>query len=99
MAKFLQIKQGVPYNVEVAALGRNYDQTLVVTAQNVAEKKFVLSFIPEFPERIKLTPDGGPQQVYGVDYIIINRNEISWDGLGLDGFLEENELVFLSYFA
>ena len=99
MAKFLQIKKGVPYNVNVDAIGRNYDQTLTLTAQNIAEKKIVLSFIPEFPERIKLTPDGGPQQIYGIDYIIINRNEISWDGFGLDGFLEEDEIIFLNYFA
>lgn len=99
MAQFLQIKQGVPYSVNVDALGRNYEQILTITAENVAEKKIVLSFIPEFPESIKITPDGGPQQVYGVDYIIINRNELSWANLSLDGFLEEGEFVFLSYFA
>jgi hypothetical protein len=99
MAKFLQIKKGIPYNVNVDAIGRNYDQIITLTAQDIAEKKIVLSFIPEFPERIKLTPDGGPQQIYAIDYIIINRNELSWSNLGLDGFLEAGEIVFINYFA
>jgi hypothetical protein len=99
MANFVQIRKGIPYNVEVAALGRNYDLIYTITSEDIAEKRIVLSFIPEFPERIKLTPDGGPLQVYGVDYIIVNRNEITWEGLGLDGFLETDEVVFINYFA
>lgn len=95
MAKFLQIKRGVPFNVELGIV----EQTITLTNENILNKKIVLNFIPEFPERIKLTPAGGPQQVYGIDYIIINRNELSWDGFGLDGFLEPEEIIFLNYFA
>lgn len=88
---FIQLKKGVPFEVT------SYDQTITITATEASEKKIVLNFFPAFPEKIKVTPAGGIQQVYGLDYTISNGNELTWAGLGLDGFIEEGEIVFVSY--
>jgi hypothetical protein len=88
---FIQLKKGVPFEVT------SYDQTITITALQATEKKIILNFFPAFPEKIKLTPAGGIQQVYGIDYTISNGNELTWASLGLDGFIEEGEVVFVSY--
>lgn len=71
-------------------------ETITLTAQHIFNKKFPLSNVPQEPLKLELTPIGGVPQVYGIDYAYENGN-VSWDGLGLDGFLELNEQVIVRY--
>lgn len=71
--------------------------TITLTAQNISDKFITLSLEPENPSQVTVVPQGGPHQKYGIDFVIIDDNKISWDGLGLDGFLEVGEHIFISY--
>ncbi len=73
-------------------------EDVILTAQQIAEKKITLSGTPAFPEALTFIPYGGVAQRYGQDYTIIG-NDISWAGLGLDGFLEEGEGIRITYQA
>jgi hypothetical protein len=71
-------------------------EVLDVTAQVLSEKKLILSHLPVANSGVILIPDGGVPQRQGVDFIVAG-NEVSFDGLGLDGFLEEGEQVYFYY--
>ena len=71
-------------------------ERVTLSSSDIASKGFNLSLIPMEPQKMELIPVGGITQVYGVDYTYIN-GKISWDGLGLDGFLEENEQIIVKY--
>lgn len=71
-------------------------EVVTLSITNIEEKCFTLSAIPDTPEKIELTPIGGVLQVYGVDFVY-QDGVISWDGLGLDGFLENEEQVLIKY--
>jgi hypothetical protein len=40
----------------------------------------------------------GTTQIINIDYKIENGNVISWEGLGLDGFIEAGDIVRIEYF-
>lgn len=71
--------------------------TIVLTPQNISDKYVTLALAPKSPSQVSLVPEGGPNQVYAIDFTIVGSNKISWDGLGLDGFLEAGEHLFVSY--
>lgn len=71
-------------------------ETITLNATMLSNKSFSLSNAPVEPAKIELTPIGGIQQVYGVDYQYIN-GVVSWNGLGLDGFLELDEQIIVRY--
>jgi hypothetical protein len=78
---------------------KNYEyfyEDIILTSQQIADRKITLSRIPAFPEALLFVPVGGVAQIYGVDYTIVG-NDVSWAGLGLDGFLEEGEGVRITY--
>ena len=63
---------------------------------NITQSKITLSQIPSDPEGLSFLPDGGIPQRYGIDFTIVG-NDIIWSGMGLDGFLEENDVIRVSY--
>lgn len=71
-------------------------QSFTLTAQDITDKKVTLNQIPA-NNSISLMPDGGASQRIGVDFDVVNSNEVSWNGLGLDGFLEEGETIYVTY--
>lgn len=71
-------------------------EAITLTEAHVLEKKFTLSFTPKAREAVRFVPDGGPEQRLGVDYEVQN-NEILWNGLTLDGFLEIGETIRVVY--
>lgn len=73
-------------------------QVVTLSPTNITDKKFTLDFAPLFSETIQFIPDGGIQQRYGVDFTITG-NDVSWSGLGLDGFLESGEQVRVFYIS
>lgn len=65
--------------------------------QNDIDNKFVtLSRTPLVPDAVILNIDGGIPQINGVDFVVLG-NKISWSGLGLDGFLEETDVLIIQY--
>ena len=71
-------------------------EVFTLTSTNISQKKITLSQIPLDPEGLSFLPDGGIPQRYGIDFTIVG-NDIIWSGMGLDGFLEENDVIRVSY--
>lgn len=69
-----------------------------LTLSDIVLKKIVLSNAAIFPDGVLFLPDGGITQRYGVDFTVVS-NEIRWNGLGLDGFLEEGDIINIVYLS
>ena len=70
-----------------------------VTAGEDTAKKLTLSPTPADTDEVAMFIVGGSSQKPGIDYEIINGNELSWDGLGLDGLLSVGDKILLLYFS
>ena len=70
-----------------------------ITALEASNKKLTISPTPADTDEVAFFLLGGSAQKPGVDYEIINGDELSWSGLGLDGFLGENDMVLILYFS
>lgn len=70
--------------------------TITVTAQNITDKKFNLTVTSHKPDSIIFLPEGGIPQFPQIDFIVSGK-ELSWASLGLDGFIEENEIIHVYY--
>ena len=53
-------------------------------------------FRSAFPERTLLTPDGGLNSFYGLDFTVA-ADVLSWSGLRLDGLLEPGDVLQVIY--
>lgn len=86
--------------VKLSTLGNlNYTFTseiFTLTSTNINESKITLNQTPLSPENFSFLPDGGIPQRYGVDFTIVG-NDVIWSGMGLDQFLEENDVIRVSY--
>ena len=71
-------------------------EVFTLTSTNISQSKITLSQTPLDPEGLSFLPDGGIPQRYGVDFTIVG-NDIIWSGMGLDGFLEVNDVIRVSY--
>lgn len=71
-------------------------EDVILTAQQIADRKITLSKTPAFPETLLFIPDGGTTQRYGEDYTVVG-NEVRWSDLGLDNFLEVGEIIRITY--
>lgn len=65
-----------------------YNEDFYLTASDITNKKLVLSKTPIFSQSVFVQPHGALPQRYGIDYVVVS-NEVHWNGLGLDGFLNE----------
>lgn len=82
--------------------GSNGDFQLItrtVSAGEESAEKLVMSPAPADVDEVVLFIAGGPSQKPNVDYQVINGNELSWVGLGLSGFIAENDKLILQYFS
>lgn len=70
--------------------------TFTLSATNINNKSVTLPAIPNQPLVVDVTPEGGPSQLYGIDFEILG-NVLSWNGKGLDGFLEAGETLTVRY--
>lgn len=92
-------------NLEIATRGfvapvTKFEQyAYKLTAADIDEKKVYL--VGEFAPQgnfIKFQPRGAPSVIITLDFIFNSEeNSISWEGLGLDGLLEEDEWVEITY--
>jgi hypothetical protein len=62
----------------------------------ISSKKIKLPKEPSTPRNVQLVPVGGIHQVYGKDFII-NGAELIWKELGLDNFLEANDILIVQF--
>lgn len=71
-------------------------EVITITADMVADKFLMLQDTPSSTSSVQIFPQGGPMQIQGIDYSVID-NLIVWNFLGLDGFLEEGDKLIIYY--
>ena len=71
-------------------------KVLTLSHQNILDKNVDIGDVPQNPNNVVVTPTGGPVQVVNLDYSVQN-NILSWDGLGLDTFLEAGDVLVVQY--
>lgn len=69
---------------------------ITLTATDIVNKYITLTTTPITPNSVTLVPVGGIQQINGTDFEVVG-NELRWDGLGLDGFLEVNDVLIVQH--
>lgn len=71
-------------------------EAITINSTHIVNKKIYLQATPFGSNSVTLTFANGIEQLKGVDFIV-NANAIEWDGLGLDGFIEEGDIVIVEY--
>lgn len=71
-------------------------QQIILSEQDVQNKQVTLQASVKNPSAVRLTIDGGLHQVNGVDFMVFD-NKLSWDGFGLDDFLETDDILIVQY--
>lgn len=71
-------------------------EIITITQENIDSKSVTLARAPLSPGFVTLEIIGGITQLYGIDYTV-NSVTLSWDGLGLDGFLEVGDVLYINY--
>lgn len=74
----------------------SYVDRIELTAQDIQNKFITLKFRPLDSSKVILTPEGGISQVRGIDFEVFG-DSIVWEGLGLDGFLDEDDVLVVQY--
>ena len=77
---------------------RFYKEEKILNADQINSGIIVLEKSPDNPTSVRLVPKHGIEQDYGDDFVV-SGNELIFRDLGLDGFLEENEAVYIYYTA
>jgi hypothetical protein len=68
----------------------------VITALEESTKQLTLGSTPSVPSKVVFLHSEGPVQVYALDFTV-SGTTLSWNGLGLDGILNENDNIVLMY--
>jgi hypothetical protein len=71
-------------------------QRIELTQQDIDNKYVTLNIAPLYPNTVSLTCENGIPQINGVDFIVTG-NILSWDGLGLDNFLDNTDVLIVQY--
>lgn len=69
-----------------------------ITAQMISDGYLTLGTTPIEPTKVQLTMLGVGLQVNGVDFQVIG-NQVNWNGLGLEGFLDINDSFSFFYYS
>jgi hypothetical protein len=91
------VTSGIPALPPVPS-GVLYCEYHTITAGEETAKALTLPAAPAEPAKVLLDMIGGSAQIYSVDFIIAGTT-LSWNGLGLDGVLLENDVVRIYYYA
>ena len=86
--------------VELGSQGgvRFFKEIKILNADHISSGTIPLEKSPDKPSTVRLVPKHGIEQDYGNDFIVTG-NQIVFKDLGLDGFLEVNETVYIYYTA
>jgi hypothetical protein len=76
------------------ASGNVFSYTL--TQIDINRSFIILPNEPFSPNNVRLNIVGGIEQINGIDFIVTG-DVLSWDGLGLDNFLETGETLLIQY--
>lgn len=71
---------------------------ITIRQEHLDNKRITLTKPPISWEKIRVAPEGGPNQIFYKDFIIQNDSDLAWDGLGLDGLLEVGDVLVVEYF-
>lgn len=71
-------------------------ETYALSDLDIMNKKIELSAVPLVPERVTLLPANGIPQINGIDFKVQGKT-LYWNDLGLDNFLEDGDILFISY--
>jgi len=71
-------------------------ERIQITQQNLIDKYIFLPTSPIIPGSVIVDMEGGIKQVNGVDYQVIG-NKLTWEGLGLDGFIDDTDVLLVQY--
>lgn len=76
----------------------SYVEIFVLTQTDIDNKFVTLATAPSSLNSITLLPAGGIPQTPSLDFTLLGGNILSWNGLGLDNFLEVGETITVTYF-
>lgn len=103
----LSAADGITYNSTTGEIGLGgqpltfyYPVVYTLTLTDIANKYVLLPNTPNNPGATKLTVFGGPEQLYGVSFIIdtiLGSPAISWDGYSLEALLEAGDVILAVY--
>ena len=71
-------------------------EQIVLSTDDINNKNVKLLNTPVDSQYVTLTIKHGISQINGEDFVVIN-DTISWNGLGLDGFLEVGDVLIIEY--
>jgi len=71
-------------------------ENIELTSQNIEDKFVTLGQTPLVPSAVIVIPEGGIPQINGIDFEIID-NKVSWKDKGLDGFLDNTDVLIIQY--
>jgi hypothetical protein len=65
-------------------------------AIDITRKFITIPISPFSPSTVRMNIIGGIEQLNGVDFVVTG-NIVSWDGLGLDDFLEVGDILLIQF--
>jgi hypothetical protein len=71
-------------------------EKIELTQDDINNKYVTLAQTPLVPSAVIIDISGGTSQLNGIDYEIIG-NKVSWNELGLDGFLDNTDVLIVQY--
>lgn len=75
----------------------SFVETITIDQTNIDEKRIVLQNETTNQQKTKFSFINGTIQILGIDYEYTDEFTISWDGLGLDNFIEVGDIVLIEY--
>lgn len=82
--------------VPLAKGGGSIVELFTLTQTDIDNKQITLNQSPLDAMAVKLLPQGGIEQINGVDFVVEN-NVLRWNGFGLDNFLEAGDIITVTY--
>lgn len=67
-----------------------------LTETDITNKYVTLNDTPTIPAETRLAVSGGTHAFYGVSFTV-SGDQLSWDGLGLDGLLAPGDQLVIRY--
>lgn len=80
-------------------IGQGSSQTYLnytLTSHDINNKFITLPGAPMHPDLLRLNIVGGIEQINSIDFTV-SEAIVSWEALGLDSFLEENDILIIQY--
>jgi len=70
---------------------------ITVDGDDITNKYTSLAQTPYVASETMLDIIGGGPQVYTIDFTVISGTRLNWDGLGIDGVIEADDIMRVSY--